>query len=68
MPKAKITSKVPVYPMPVIILGANVQGKANFLTIVWLSMVNFKPPIIAVVLKKGHYTNKGIHENRRFYK
>jgi flavin reductase (DIM6/NTAB) family NADH-FMN oxidoreductase RutF len=66
MPKAKITSKIPVYPMPVVILGANVQGKANFLTVVWLSMVNFKPPIIAVVLNKGHYTNKGIHESKTF--
>ena len=66
MPKIKITSKIPVYPMPVIILGANVQGKANFLTVVWLSMVNFKPPTIAVVLNKGHYTNQGIHENKTY--
>ena len=66
MSKAKITSKIPVYPMPVIIVGANVQGKANFLTVVWFSMVNFKPPIVAVVLNKGHYTNKGIHENKTF--
>ena len=66
MSKTKIASKIPVYPMPVIILGANVQGKANFLTVVWLTIVNFKPPTIAVVLNKGHYTNKGIHENKVF--
>jgi flavin reductase (DIM6/NTAB) family NADH-FMN oxidoreductase RutF len=52
--------------MPVVILGANVQDKANFLTIVWITMVNFKPPTIAVVLNRGHYTNKGIHENKTF--
>ena len=52
--------------MPVIIVGANVRGTPNFLTVVWLSMVNFKPPIIAVVLNKSHYTNAGIHENKAF--
>ena len=66
MPKIQITSKIPVYPMPVVIVGAYVQGKANFLTVVWFSMVNFEPPTIAVVLNKGHYTNKGIHENKTF--
>ncbi|KPK64753.1 hypothetical protein AMJ83_00760 [candidate division WOR_3 bacterium SM23_42] len=66
MPKTKITSRIPLYPMPVIILGAHVQDKPNFLTIVWFSMVNFEPPTIAVVLNKGHYTNKGIHENKTF--
>jgi flavin reductase (DIM6/NTAB) family NADH-FMN oxidoreductase RutF len=66
MPKRKIASKIPVYPMPVVIVGAHVHGKPNFLTVVWLSMVNFKPPVIAIVLNKSHYTNAGIHENKTF--
>lgn len=66
MSKSTIDSKIPVYPSPVIILGANVEDKANFLTVVWFSMVNFKPPTIAVVLNRGHYTNKGIHQNKTF--
>jgi len=66
MSKKRIASRIPAYPMPVIILGANVRQKANFLTVVWFSMVNFKPPTIAVVLNKGHYTNAGIHENKTF--
>ena len=66
MSKKKIAPRIPAYPMPVVILGANVKGKANFLTVVWLSMVNFKPPTIVVVLNKGHYTNAGIHENKTF--
>ncbi len=66
MPKKKIASRIPVYPMPVIIVGANVDGKPNFLTVVWFSMVNFKPPTIAVVLNKAHYTNKGIYQSKTF--
>jgi flavin reductase (DIM6/NTAB) family NADH-FMN oxidoreductase RutF len=66
MAKKKIVAKVPVYPMPVMIAGTHVGGKANFLTVVWFTMVNFKPPTIAIVLNKGHYTNKGIYENRTF--
>jgi flavin reductase (DIM6/NTAB) family NADH-FMN oxidoreductase RutF len=66
MDKIKIGSKVPVYPMPTTLVGANVEGKPNFLTIVWCSIVNFKPPFIAVTLHKDHYTNKGINENKTF--
>jgi flavin reductase (DIM6/NTAB) family NADH-FMN oxidoreductase RutF len=66
MPENKIGSKIPVYPMPVIIVGAQVKGKANFLTVVWFSMVNFKPPTIAVVLNKTHYTNQGIKQSKTF--
>lgn len=66
MNKETVESKVPVYPMPVLIVGANVENKANFLTVAWFSMVNFKPATIAVVLNKGHYTNSGIRENRAF--
>jgi flavin reductase (DIM6/NTAB) family NADH-FMN oxidoreductase RutF len=66
MAKKNIGSKVPVYPMPVLIVGTHVKDKANFLTVVWFTMVNFKPPTIAIVLNKGHYTNKGIHEKKTF--
>jgi flavin reductase (DIM6/NTAB) family NADH-FMN oxidoreductase RutF len=66
MAKKIVSSKVPVYPMPVIIIGADVEDKANFLTVVWFSMVNFKPPTIAIALNKGHYTNNGIRQNKAF--
>jgi flavin reductase (DIM6/NTAB) family NADH-FMN oxidoreductase RutF len=55
-----------MYPMTTVLVGATVDGKPNFLTVVWFSMVNFEPPTIAVVLNKEHYTNKGINDNREF--
>jgi len=66
MKKIKIGAKIPKYPMPTALVGANIDNKPNFLTVVWFSMVNFQPPIIAVVLNKKHYTNKGIKKNNTF--
>ena len=53
-------------PMPVTIVGANVEGKPNFMTAVWVSRVNSNPPMIAVAIGKEHYTSKGIFENNTF--
>ncbi|KPJ73918.1 hypothetical protein AMJ52_02625 [candidate division TA06 bacterium DG_78] len=66
MEKIRIGSKIPVYPMPIALVGAHVDNKPNFLTVAWWSMVNFKPPLLAVVINKGHYTNNGIKENKTF--
>jgi flavin reductase (DIM6/NTAB) family NADH-FMN oxidoreductase RutF len=54
------------YPMPCSIVGANVSGKANYLTVAWFSMVNPKPPYMAVAVNKTHYTNSGIKANGTF--
>lgn len=66
MKKIKLGSRVVNYPMPVSIVGANVNNKPNFLTIAWFSMVNYNPPKIAAALGNHHHTNKGIKENGSF--
>ena len=66
MQKQNIDTNVYLYPMPVVLLGAEVQGKPNFMTVGWVSRVNFKPPMIAVGINKAHYTPEGILENRAF--
>ncbi len=60
MQKQNIDTNVYLYPMPVVLLGAEVQGKPNFMTVGWVSRVNFKPPMIAVGINKAHYTPGGI--------
>jgi len=65
MPKISIDTNAFVYPMPMVIVGALVEGKPNFMAVGWVSRVNFKPPMIAVALGP-HHTNKGIEENRAF--
>ena len=66
MDKINLGSTVPSYPMPVSLVGAHVDGKPNFMTVAWFSMACYKPPRIAIVLVKNHYTNPGIKENKAF--
>jgi flavin reductase (DIM6/NTAB) family NADH-FMN oxidoreductase RutF len=66
MQKLNIDTNVYLYPMPVVLVGAKVQAKPNFMTVGWVSRVNFKPPMIAACINKAHYTPEGIIENRAF--
>lgn len=64
--KIKINNNVFVYPMPVTLLGANVEGKANFMALGWVTRVNSNPPMIGLGVHKSRYTAQGIKENRSF--
>ena len=64
--KIDLGAKIAPYPMPVVLIGANVNGKANFLTAAWFTMATYNPPKVAVALNKAHYTNQGIRENKTF--
>lgn len=64
--KVKTGMDLPLLPLPVCIIGAHVDGKPNFNTIVWFNMLNSPPSQIGVAMSKRHYTNKGIKENREF--
>ncbi|MEM2146315.1 MAG: flavin reductase family protein, partial [Candidatus Jordarchaeaceae archaeon] len=66
MGKKEIGAKNYFYPMPVTLVGANVNGKPNYLTVAFCGMVNLNPPLISVSLNKTHYTNQGIRENKTF--
>lgn len=65
MEKVKIDHNAFVYPMPMVLVGSVVDGKANFMAVGWVARVNFKPPMIAIALGP-HHTNKGIDENHAF--
>jgi flavin reductase (DIM6/NTAB) family NADH-FMN oxidoreductase RutF len=58
--------KVASYPMPVSLVGANVNGKANFLVAAWFMSAGVSPPKVAVALNKTHHTNPGIKGNKAF--
>ena len=64
--KVKTGWKLPLLPLPVCILGAHVNGKPNFNTIIWFNMLHDNPPLIGVAMSKKHYTNSGVKENRSF--
>lgn len=64
--KIDLGAKVASYPMPVVLVGANVQGRPNFLAVAWFMEAARSPPKVAVALNKAHYTNQGIKENKTF--
>jgi len=66
MQKLEIDNNVYLCPMPIVLVGTMVEGKANFMTVGWVSRVNFNPPMIAISINRSHYTPEGIQENRSF--
>jgi flavin reductase (DIM6/NTAB) family NADH-FMN oxidoreductase RutF len=66
MNKIKIGNKNYLYPNPVILVGANVNGKPNYLNVSYCGIVNRVPAMISISLNKSHYTCKGIKENKAF--
>jgi flavin reductase (DIM6/NTAB) family NADH-FMN oxidoreductase RutF len=64
--KITIGNNVFVYPMPVTLVGTQVEEKANFMAVGWISRVNGNPPYICIGINKNHYTVKGIIENGGF--
>ncbi len=66
MEKLEIGAKTFLYPMPTTLVGANVRGKPNYLTVAYCGIINHTPPLISVALGKTHYTNIGIKENGTF--
>ncbi|MCK4222510.1 MAG: flavin reductase family protein [Dehalococcoidia bacterium] len=55
-----------IYPMPVLLVGANVDGKANFMAVAWGGIANGDPPMISVALRHQRHTYKGIRQNSTF--
>jgi len=66
MDKIKIENNAFIYPMPMVLAGAVVDDKPNFMAVGWVARVNFTPPMIGISLGKAHYTNGGIHRNGAF--
>ncbi len=66
MEKQQIGPKPLMHPLPTTLVGANVGGKPNFLTVGYCGMLCSSPPTISVALTKTHYTNIGIKENGTF--
>lgn len=64
--KIDLGAKVASYPMPMVLVGANIMDKANFLAVAWFMEAAISPPKVAVALNKAHYTNQGIKENKTF--
>jgi flavin reductase (DIM6/NTAB) family NADH-FMN oxidoreductase RutF len=65
--KKKIGSQNVLYPTPVTIVGALVNGKVNVLNVAHVGILNAGAPhLISLGMGKAHHTNIGIRENKTF--
>jgi flavin reductase (DIM6/NTAB) family NADH-FMN oxidoreductase RutF len=53
-----------LYPMPVVLVGALVNDKPNYLTAAWVGIVGHDA--ICIASQRDHYTNIGIRQHRTF--
>ncbi len=66
MPKVTIAPRAILYPTPAVLIGANVDGKPNFMTAAWCGVANGTPPMLSVAIQHIRYTLKGIRQNNTF--
>ena len=53
-------------PKPVLLVGADVDGRPNFLAVAWGGVACGKPPMVSVAINTHRYTLKGIRQNLAF--
>lgn len=66
MAKVTIGARTLLYPLPTVLVGSNVNGKANFMAVAWCGIANSRPPMLSVSLQYPRHTLKGVKENNTF--
>ena len=62
MPKRRIGAVPYLYPVPIVLVGAMVEGRANYATIGDCAIMGIRPPLVAVSLGESAFTTNGILE------
>lgn len=66
MAKVTVGPKTLFYARPALLIGANVDGKPNFMTVAGGGSVNAEPPMVALPIMHSRHTLKGIRQNLTF--
>ena len=66
MGKKSIGARPYMAAMPAVLVGANVDGRPNFMTVAWAGVACMEPAMVSISVNKNRYTEKGIMENRTF--
>ena len=66
MAKVQMGPGTCIYPMPTLLVGANVDGRPNFMTVAWGNIANAEPPMTAVAIRANRHTRIGIEQNKTF--
>ncbi len=62
--KVELKERNALYPLPVALIGTEIEGKENFITIAHLGIGAMD--MVTLGMGKVHYSNKGIIKNREF--
>ena len=66
MAKVLMGPQTMIWPMPALLVGANVGEKSNFMAVAWGGIANGQPPMISVAIRHERYTLRGIMQNSVF--
>jgi flavin reductase (DIM6/NTAB) family NADH-FMN oxidoreductase RutF len=64
--KTKLGPQTLLYPLPAALVGARVNGTANFMTAAWCGIAASEPPALTVGLREGRFTLAGIKDTGTF--
>ena len=62
--KKNLGNLLALYPKPMTVIGAEVEGKVNWLVVGHTGVIGHDR--ILVSMSKSHYTNQGIKKSKRF--
>jgi flavin reductase (DIM6/NTAB) family NADH-FMN oxidoreductase RutF len=66
MSKVLLDTRMMIYPTALFLIGAVVDGKANFMALAWGSTANNQPALFSVAISHRQHTLKGIRQNMNF--
>lgn len=66
MKKIEMGKKPYLLPMPIILAGATIKGKANYMPVAFCGVLQNNPAMIGIAIGPSHYTNKAIKETQGF--
>ncbi|MFC2082826.1 flavin reductase family protein [Candidatus Bipolaricaulota bacterium] len=66
MPKIKLGSVPLVYPIPIVLVGAEVNGIPNFTEVGDCAVMGINPALVTVSLSASHHTTAGIDASMAF--
>ncbi|MGA2192751.1 MAG: flavin reductase family protein [Nitrospirota bacterium] len=66
MNKVKLGPQTILYPMPVLLIGADVDGRPDFMVAASSGIACSEPPMLTVAFQPHRHTLKGVKEHRAF--
>lgn len=66
MKKISIGKYPYVYPIPTVLLGADIDGRPNYCTVGNCGIISVHPAVVYVSSDRSHYTNVGIKKSGKF--